>query len=238
MEANNDKVNLIHGETQRTILICTVDDGATVAQLAYEDFTHHAHTHLDLKAPPPMLDEYGLSKRREVDCMISYQWDNQIFVRKVYEDMSIREIRVWFDIWGSMQMRPWLQKSTCINLTNLKQYPAGIRLAEAVRKVDHAQPPDVVDDCSAELFELRCLLDDARDAISGESGQSRFKICTRCSQKCDEYTKGGCKNHRTFYMGGTILEGRWVCCRQQARDSLGCNSCDHTDITRLLRDTT
>ncbi|CAF3792845.1 unnamed protein product [Rotaria socialis] len=207
MEANNDKVNLIHGETQRTILICTVDDGATVAQLAYEDFTHHAHTHLDLKAPPPMLDEYGLSKRREVDCMISYQWDNQIFVRKVYEDMSIREIRVWFDIW-------------------------------AVRKVDHAQPPDVVDDCSAELFELRCLLDDARDAISGESGQSRFKICTRCSQKCDEYTKGGCKNHRTFYMGGTILEGRWVCCRQQARDSLGCNSCDHTDITRLLRDTT
>ncbi|CAF3536488.1 unnamed protein product [Rotaria socialis] len=189
MEANNDKVNLIHGETQRTILICTVDDGATVAQLAYEDFTHHAHTHLDLKAPPPMLDEYGLPKRREVDCMISYQWDNQIFVRKVYEDMSIREIRVRFDIW-------------------------------AVRKVGHAQPPDVVDDCSAELFELRCLLDDARDAISAESGQSRFKICTRCSQKFDEYTKGGCKNHRTFYMGGTILEGRWVCCRQQARDSV------------------
>ncbi|CAF4962995.1 unnamed protein product, partial [Rotaria socialis] len=37
MEANNDKVNLIHGETQCTILICTVDDGAAVAQLVYDD---------------------------------------------------------------------------------------------------------------------------------------------------------------------------------------------------------
>ncbi|CAF4529640.1 unnamed protein product [Rotaria magnacalcarata] len=107
-------------------------------------------------------------------------------------------------------------------------------IMQAVRKVGHAQPPDVVDDCSAELFELRCLLDDARDAISEESGQSRFKTCTRCGQKFDEYTKGGCKNHRTYYMGGTILEGRWVCCRQQARDSPGCNSCDHIDVTRVF----
>ncbi|CAF2005571.1 unnamed protein product, partial [Rotaria magnacalcarata] len=38
MEANNDKVNMIHGETQCTILVCTVDDGVTVAQLVYEDF--------------------------------------------------------------------------------------------------------------------------------------------------------------------------------------------------------
>ncbi|CAF4931214.1 unnamed protein product, partial [Rotaria magnacalcarata] len=50
-----------------------------------------------------MLDEYGFSKRREVDCMISYQWDNHKFVRQIYEDMTMREIRVWFDIWGSMQ---------------------------------------------------------------------------------------------------------------------------------------
>ncbi|CAF5223303.1 unnamed protein product, partial [Rotaria magnacalcarata] len=38
MEANNDKVNMIHGDTQCTILVCTVDDGVTVAQLVYEDF--------------------------------------------------------------------------------------------------------------------------------------------------------------------------------------------------------
>jgi hypothetical protein len=33
----------------------------------------------------------------------SYQWDNQKIVRQVYEDMAIHDIRVWFDIWGSMQ---------------------------------------------------------------------------------------------------------------------------------------
>ena len=33
----------------------------------------------------------------------SYQWDDQKLVRQVYEDMLMREIRAWFDIWGSMQ---------------------------------------------------------------------------------------------------------------------------------------
>lgn len=37
-------------------------------------------------------------------CFIySYQWDNQDLVRKIYEDMSMRNIATWFDIWGSMQ---------------------------------------------------------------------------------------------------------------------------------------
>ncbi|CAF3756911.1 unnamed protein product [Rotaria sp. Silwood1] len=58
---------------------------------------------MDMKAPSPILDEYGLPKRRELDCMISYQWDSQHLVRQFYEDMSMREISTWFDIWGSMQ---------------------------------------------------------------------------------------------------------------------------------------
>ena len=35
-------------------------------------------------------------------------------------------------------------------------------------------------------------------------------------------------------MGGTILEGRWVCCRQQTSDSPGCEACDHTDVARVF----
>ena len=31
---------------------------------------HHEITRLDLKAPTVLLDEYGLPKRREIDCMI------------------------------------------------------------------------------------------------------------------------------------------------------------------------
>lgn len=105
---------------------------------------------------------------------------------------------------------------------------------QAVRKLAQVQSRDIIDDCSTELFELRSLLDDARDAISTETGQTRYKTCTRCTQQFDEYTKGGCTKHRAYYMGGTIMEGRWVCCRQQAKDSPGCESCDHTDATRTF----
>jgi hypothetical protein len=35
-------------------------------------------------------------------------------------------------------------------------------------------------------------------------------------------------------MGGTILEGRWVCCRQQQKDSPGCQPADHTDVPRTF----
>jgi hypothetical protein len=31
---------------------------------------HHSITRVDLKAPPALLDEYGLPKRRDIDCMI------------------------------------------------------------------------------------------------------------------------------------------------------------------------
>lgn len=92
----------------------------------------------------------------------------------------------------------------------------------------------MINDCSAELYELRSLLDDARDAISAASGQTRYKTCTRCNQQFDEYTKGGCTKHRSYYMGGNILEGRWVCCRQQTKDSPGCEPSDHTDTARVF----
>ncbi|CAF1146285.1 unnamed protein product [Rotaria sordida] len=261
---------------------------------------HHTITRMDMKAPPPMLDEYGLPKRRGIDCMISYQWDSQELVRKVYEDMSMREIDTWFDIWGSMQgntneamatgvecakvllvflSKAYIESSNCQmefryavkrgkafviirtepniqmekwmleTIQGFPQYdvfsysaletlingvPTIDVIIQAVRKIAQAQPPDIVDDCSKELFELRCLLDDARDAISAETGQSRYKTCTRCNQQFDEYTKGGCKNHRAYYVGGNIIEGRWVCCRQQEKDSPGCDPCDHTDIVRVF----
>jgi hypothetical protein len=107
---------------------------------------------------------------------------------------------------------------------------------QAVRVLAQAQPLDIVDDCSAELFELRSLLDDARDAIYSDAGQSRYQTCTRCNQQFDEFTKGGCKKHRAYYMGGSLLEGRWVCCRQQGKDSPGCEACDHTNAARVYKE--
>ena len=105
---------------------------------------------------------------------------------------------------------------------------------QAVRALAQAQPPDTIDDCSAELFELRSLLDDARDALSAQTGQERYQTCTRCGQQFDEYTQGGCHKHRAYYVGGKIIEGRWVCCRQQQKDSVGCEPCDHTNVKRVF----
>ncbi len=39
------------------------------AKLAFTHI-HYSITRMDIKAPPSLLDEYGLPKRREIDCMI------------------------------------------------------------------------------------------------------------------------------------------------------------------------
>jgi len=104
-----------------------------------------------------------------------------------------------------------------------------------VRLLAQAQPLDLVDDCTAELFELRALLDDARDALSAETGKARYKTCTRCGQQFDDYSKDGCKKHAEYFLGGgDLLEDQWVCCRQQKADSPGCMPCEHIDQPRVF----
>jgi hypothetical protein len=107
-------------------------------------------------------------------------------------------------------------------------------ILQAVRKLAQAQSRDLIDDCSTTLFELRCLLDDARDAMSEQAGKARYTTCSRCNQKFDEYSKNGCKMHRLYYMGGNIIAGRWMCCRQQAKDAPGCEPCVHIDVARVF----
>ena len=33
----------------------------------------------------------------------SYQWKKQEFVRQIYEDLNMRKVQTWFDIWYSMR---------------------------------------------------------------------------------------------------------------------------------------
>ncbi|CAF4365950.1 unnamed protein product, partial [Adineta steineri] len=78
------KVRTINSTTDRQpVRVAIAEPNATLAF----NHIHHSITRMDLKAPPPILDEYGLPKRVQLDCMISYQRDNQSFVRAVYEDM-------------------------------------------------------------------------------------------------------------------------------------------------------
>lgn len=105
----------------------------------------------------------------------------------------------------------------------------------SIRLLAEAQPEDTIDEGSSELVELRYLLDDARDALCTETGQERYKTCTRCGQIYDEYSKAGCKKHSSYFLGGGgLLEDQWVCCRQQTADSPGCIPADHIDQPRVF----
>ena len=35
--------------------------------------------------------------------MISYQWDYQKLVREIYMDLHMKNLTIWFDIWGAME---------------------------------------------------------------------------------------------------------------------------------------
>lgn len=40
--------------------------------------------------------------------------------------------------------------------------------------------------------------------------------------------------HTAYYMGGTIMAGRWVCCNQPKIESHGCVKAKHTTVKRTL----
>ena len=72
-------------------------------------------------------------------------------------------------------------------------------------------------------------MNDTLDEIALKTGTARFKTCTRCKQEYEEDNPIGCKEHRAYYVGGSIIAARWVYCRQQDKDSAGCSNAEHTD---------
>ena len=53
--------------TDRQAIRIKFDEPSAKLQFAH---IHHSITRMDMKAPPALLDEYGLPKRRNLDCMI------------------------------------------------------------------------------------------------------------------------------------------------------------------------
>lgn len=59
--------------------------------------------------------------------------------------------------------------------------------------------------------------------------------CTRCGAAFDPATPAsvdGCRRHAAYYVGGTLIAGRWACCEEQARDGAGCEPVQHTAESR------
>jgi hypothetical protein len=263
------------------------------------NYIHHEVTRMTFKPPQPIFDPLGVPIISKFDCMISYQWDIQSFVRDVYQDLHIRTVTVWMDIYGDMQgnindaMSNGIESSKCILSFLTKKYlesancnielqyairrnkpvifieveqglqlpswvkekfknslkfklssihdcgikddgiPRINRISEAIRRVVQLTIKEQREEAmTEEVWNLHDQLEDALHYIGELQGKQRFETCTRCGAQFDQMTRDGCKTHRAYYMGGTIMAGRWVCCSQREKGGLGCEKAQHTTAAR------
>ena len=78
-------------------------------------------------------------------------------------------------------------------------------------------------------MQLKNTLLDVLDEIALNTETKKIKTCTRCKKEYDSNDLSGCKKHASYYVGGTLIAGRWTCCRQLNEDAIGCINTSHTD---------
>ena len=88
-----------------------------------------------------------------------------------------------------------------------------------------------------ELVRLKELLDDALDELSVTKNEL-FKVCTRCNKEFDSGNNNivECRKHTGFFIQDEKNEdeGRWVCCSQKSKFSLGCSMCGFHTIQSVV----
>lgn len=112
-------------------------------------------------------------------------------------------------------------------------YPLIDRITNVVR--DMAVLAEDVQDTgeSEDLLVLREFIENGLTSVAERSGKSRFQKCGRCGQEFSEEKKDNCKTHQAYYLDGTIISGKWVCCSQPAKDALGCQPAMHTTAKQV-----
>ena len=107
------------------------------------------------------------------------------------------------------------------------------RIAELTRVYVTKRPRrPIEDDVTEEVFARRDMLEDALYWIHHNQGTARFIKCGRCGAEFDDNSMEGCKRHSSYFMGGTIMAGRWMCCQQRSKDSPGCSKAKHTTTVK------
>ncbi|OQR98741.1 hypothetical protein ACHHYP_08159 [Achlya hypogyna] len=156
---------------------------------------------------------------------------------------------VIFDDVDTTQLPEWI--TTAIGITTLPVHPATAANVFAV-KHDHpgaqgilfsairslaarhaAAAPPVCRDGSAHLARATSTF---RDALSAPRPAGAH--CSRCGTSFNPAAPSRtCRNHSGYYMGGSLLAGRWVCCNEPKPDGPGCQAADHIEASRTwLRD--
>ena len=140
--------------------------------------------------------------------------------------------------WIEPHVRAWptYELFKCEDFNILKNgIPRVNLIAQAIRDITFAQPNMIEFDLSEEVINLKELLNDALNEIDIMNAKSRFKLCTRCHKEYEEINPNGCKKHTAYYVGGSIIAGRWVCCNQTELNSIGCRDANHVDFERRIK---
>lgn len=98
----------------------------------------------------------------------------------------------------------------------------------------HRGAPRIAFDGSLLLYATTSALRHAALQPS-ESTKSSVVVCTRCGAAFDPAVASsvdGCRKHAAYYMGGSLLAGRWVCCQEQQKNGAGCQLAQHTAAPR------
>ncbi|KAH7485587.1 hypothetical protein PRIC2_004739 [Phytophthora ramorum] len=102
-------------------------------------------------------------------------------------------------------------------------------------------PLPIVYDGSLHLYAvtsaLHFALAGAAPGSGGEDAAERPKptVCTRCSAAFSPGIPAsleGCRSHSAYYVGGSLIAGRWVCCQETDRNGPGCCPAQHMTAER------
>ncbi|KAG6599655.1 General transcription factor IIH subunit 2 [Phytophthora cinnamomi] len=72
----------------------------------------------------------------------------------------------------------------------------------------------------------------------GEENRPKPKLCTRCGAAFSPDIPDsleGCRRHTAYYVGGTLIAGRWVCCQETRTDGPGCSPAQHMTVQRMWK---
>ncbi len=67
------------------------------------NYINYELTRTEFTAPAELFDSKGVPIRNKFDCMISYQWAKQDLVRNLHMNLKMKNLSIWFDIYGNMQ---------------------------------------------------------------------------------------------------------------------------------------
>lgn len=225
-----------------------------------QDFVRNVYMEMDMKTFKTWMDIWGGMQGNINEAMATavenstimvsfltekYQKSVNCNLELMYAKQNQMPI-IFIKVEPNLQLKDWIQelvdKTIVFDISSTSDFgvmdkgvPKINRLAEAARnlmKWSATQPKKIRTDVSEEVYRLQNLLEDALVAKAEKENRKRYETCTRCGAQFENENPAGCKIHGAYYMGGTILAGRWVCCSQREKDGMGCENAKHITLTR------